>query len=214
MAGEIAFAANYSDLSTDNVVQLEFRCSRCGNGYPAELDTFELSAASSAGTRGRGPASSAPGTSPSRWPPPGRASPSRRLAHTKMAEEDERLTEADWREGITDSCPACSAAAATNAELCAQCDAALKAARPSTQFGARLEPNARFCSGYGAPAAERRTASRRESARKRCEFEDSTATSDCSFSNPYDNRRNTACVPLLVLVERGARMENGPPPRR
>ena len=165
MAGEIAFTTNYSDLSTDNVFQLEFRCSRCGNGYPTELDTFELSAASSAGTRGRGPASSAPGTSPSRWPPPGRASPSRRLAHTKMAEEDMRLTEADWREGITASCPACSAAAATNAELCARCDATLKAARHSTQFCARLEPNARFCSGHGAPAAERRTVSRRESAK-------------------------------------------------
>ena len=33
MAGEIEFTTNYSDLSTDNGFQFEFRCNRCGNGY-------------------------------------------------------------------------------------------------------------------------------------------------------------------------------------
>jgi hypothetical protein len=45
MASEMAFATNDSDLSADNVFQLEFHCSRCGNGYPTELDIFERSAA-------------------------------------------------------------------------------------------------------------------------------------------------------------------------
>ena len=45
MAGEIEFTTNYSDLSTDNGFQFEFRCNRCGNGYRTEFDTFELSTA-------------------------------------------------------------------------------------------------------------------------------------------------------------------------
>ena len=45
MAGEIEFTSNYSDLSTDNGFQFEFRCDRCGNGFRTEFDTFELSTA-------------------------------------------------------------------------------------------------------------------------------------------------------------------------
>ena len=45
MAGEIESTTNYSDISTDNGFQFEFRCNRCGNGYRTEFDTFELSTA-------------------------------------------------------------------------------------------------------------------------------------------------------------------------
>lgn len=45
MAGEIEFTTNYSDLSTDNGFQFEFRCERCGNGYRTEFDTWSMSAA-------------------------------------------------------------------------------------------------------------------------------------------------------------------------
>jgi len=45
MAGEIEFTTNYNDLSTDNGLQFEFTCNRCGNGYRTEFDTFELSTA-------------------------------------------------------------------------------------------------------------------------------------------------------------------------
>jgi hypothetical protein len=74
-------------------------------------------------------------------------------AHAKMAEEDKHLTDADWREGITASCPKCGAPQATNAKFCAQCGADLKSAAHCTQCGAKLEPGAKFCSGCGAPTA-------------------------------------------------------------
>ncbi len=45
MGSEIEFTTNYSDLSTDNGFQFEFRCDRCGNGYRTEFDAFELSTA-------------------------------------------------------------------------------------------------------------------------------------------------------------------------
>ena len=168
MAGEIEFTTNYSDLSTDNGFQFEFRCDRCGNGYRTEFDTFELSTATNvldgAGSMLGGhlrPGGRAWPRGPSR--PPGRRPATRRSgrprrrsvpkfvqcprcsawmcreqcwnekkglckqcapdlgvemaaaqadksveevwAHAKMAEEDKHLTEADWREGITASCP-------------------------------------------------------------------------------------------------------------
>jgi hypothetical protein len=44
-ATQAAGSPNYSDLSTDNGFQFEFRCDRWGNGYRTEFDTFELSTA-------------------------------------------------------------------------------------------------------------------------------------------------------------------------
>ncbi len=74
-------------------------------------------------------------------------------AHAKMAEEDKHLTEKDWREGITASCPQCEAPQAGNAKFCAQCGADLKTGKHCTQCGVKLEPGAKFCSSCGAPAA-------------------------------------------------------------
>ncbi|HOU28058.1 MAG TPA: zinc ribbon domain-containing protein [Thermoleophilia bacterium] len=74
-------------------------------------------------------------------------------AHAKMAEEDKHLTEADWREGITASCPKCGAPQATNAKFCPQCGADLKAVRHCSQCGVQLQPGAKFCSGCGAPVS-------------------------------------------------------------
>jgi len=51
MAGEIEFTTNYSDLSTDNGFQFEFRCERCGNGYRTEFDTWSMSAATNVEAR-------------------------------------------------------------------------------------------------------------------------------------------------------------------
>ena len=213
MAGEIEFTTNYSDLSTDNGFQFEFRCDRCGNGYRTEFDTFELStatnvldgagsmlggifgqaagvaqraksaawekasdkafrkaseeirpnsssapaaapgcAASSAGTRRRASASSAP--RPRRGD--GRAQADKSVeevwAHAKMAEEDKHLTEADWREGITASCPPAAhprrptpGSAPSAGRTSRQRSAARRAGRSS-------EPSARFCSGCGSAA--------------------------------------------------------------
>ena len=214
MAGEIEFTTNYSDLSTDNGFQFEFRCDRCGNGYRTEFDTFELSTATNVLDGASGllggffgqAADVAQRAKSAAWekasdkafkkasggdPAQVRAVPAlQRLdvpravlereegplqavrpdlgvemaaaqadksveevwAHAKMAEEDKHLTEADWREGITASCPSCGAPQATNAKFCAQCGADLKAAKHCTQCGAKLEPGAKFCSGCGSAA--------------------------------------------------------------
>jgi hypothetical protein len=61
-------------------------------------------------------------------------------AHAKMAEEDKHLADADWREGITASCPKCGAPQATNARFCAQCGADLKTAGHCTQCGPSWSP--------------------------------------------------------------------------
>jgi len=74
-------------------------------------------------------------------------------AHAKMAEEDKHLTDKDWREGITASCPKCGAPQASNARFCAQCGADLKTGTHCTQCGVKLEPGAKFCSSCGAPVA-------------------------------------------------------------
>ena len=69
-----------------------------------------------------------------------------------MAEEDKHLTEADWREGVTASCPSCGAPQATNAKFCAECGADFKAAKHCTQCAAKLQPGARFCAECGTKA--------------------------------------------------------------
>jgi len=71
-------------------------------------------------------------------------------AHAKMSEEDNHLTELDWREGIVASCPACGAPQETNATFCPQCGKDLKAGQHCTQCGAKLQPEAKFCAESGA----------------------------------------------------------------
>ncbi len=71
-------------------------------------------------------------------------------AHAKMAEEDKKLAEGNWRETIRASCPECGASLGTNAKFCPECGAKLKAEAHCTQCGALLQPGAKFCADCGA----------------------------------------------------------------
>lgn len=70
-------------------------------------------------------------------------------AHAKMAEEDKKLTESDWREGIRACCPECEAPLATNAKFCPECGAKLKVNKHCSNCGVKLEAKAKFCSECG-----------------------------------------------------------------
>ena len=67
-------------------------------------------------------------------------------AHAKMAEEDRKLAEGNWRETIVASCPKCGAPQATNAKFCPNCGTALKR---SDKCGAKLTAKAKFCPDCG-----------------------------------------------------------------
>ena len=70
-------------------------------------------------------------------------------AHAKMAEEDKKLAEGNWRETIVASCPKCGAPQASNAKFCANCGTALKRGDKCTKCGAKLTPKAKFCPDCG-----------------------------------------------------------------
>ncbi len=70
-------------------------------------------------------------------------------AHAKMAEEDKRLAEGNWRQTIVASCPNCGAPQATNAKFCPECGTRLKADQHCSQCGAMLTPGAKFCPECG-----------------------------------------------------------------
>ncbi len=74
-------------------------------------------------------------------------------AHAKMAEEDKRLAEGNWRETIVASCPNCGAPQATNAKFCPECGAKLKDGQHCSQCGAKLTSGAKFCPECGAKVA-------------------------------------------------------------
>jgi membrane protease subunit (stomatin/prohibitin family) len=73
-------------------------------------------------------------------------------AHAKMAEEDKKLAEGNWRETIVASCPKCGAPQATNAKFCPECGTKIKAAEQCSQCGAKLTAGAKFCPECGAKA--------------------------------------------------------------
>lgn len=75
-------------------------------------------------------------------------------AHAKMAEEDKKLAEGNWRETIRATCPNCEAPLATNAKFCPECGAKLKSQAHCTQCGAPLTPNAKFCPECGEKAGQ------------------------------------------------------------
>ncbi len=74
-------------------------------------------------------------------------------AHAKMAEEDKKLAEGNWRETIHASCPSCGAPMATNAKFCPECGAKVKSEVFCTECGAKLQPGAKFCAECGTKVA-------------------------------------------------------------
>jgi len=70
-------------------------------------------------------------------------------AHAKMAEEDKRLAEGNWRETIVASCPKCGAPQETNAKFCPGCGTQLKRSDTCAKCGAKLTAKARFCPECG-----------------------------------------------------------------
>jgi membrane protease subunit (stomatin/prohibitin family) len=70
-------------------------------------------------------------------------------AHAKMAEEDKRLAEGNWRETIVASCPKCGAPQETNAKFCPGCGTQLKRADKCAKCGAKLTAKAKFCPECG-----------------------------------------------------------------
>jgi membrane protease subunit (stomatin/prohibitin family) len=73
-------------------------------------------------------------------------------AHAKMAEEDKKLAEGNWRETIVASCPNCGAPQATNAKFCPECGTKIKTSEQCSQCGAKLTAGAKFCPECGAKA--------------------------------------------------------------
>jgi len=70
-------------------------------------------------------------------------------AHAKMAEEDKKLAEGNWRQTIRAACPQCEAPLDANAKFCPNCGAKLKAETTCAKCGAKLLPNAKFCAECG-----------------------------------------------------------------
>ena len=72
-------------------------------------------------------------------------------AHARMSAEDKHLSEADWRQTIRASCPACEAPLATNAKFCPECGERLQSQDNCGECGTKMQPNAKFCGECGAP---------------------------------------------------------------
>lgn len=70
-------------------------------------------------------------------------------AHAKMAEEDKKLTEKDWREGIRASCPKCEQPLEGNVRFCPHCGAKLKDKQFCTKCGAAMSAESKFCPECG-----------------------------------------------------------------
>ncbi|NPV86186.1 MAG: zinc ribbon domain-containing protein [Anaerolineae bacterium] len=70
-------------------------------------------------------------------------------AHAKMAEEDKKLAEGNWRQTIRATCPQCEAPLDTNAKFCPNCGAKLKVETTCVKCGAKLLPGAKFCAECG-----------------------------------------------------------------
>ena len=70
-------------------------------------------------------------------------------AHAKMAEEDKKLGEENWRKGIRAACPKCEKPLAKPSKFCPECGAAINSDGKCAKCGAKLEPNAKFCPECG-----------------------------------------------------------------
>ena len=69
--------------------------------------------------------------------------------HARMADEDKKLGEANWRETICASCPKCEAPLETNAKFCPECGERLKKATHCQECGSALSPGVKFCPECG-----------------------------------------------------------------
>jgi len=71
-------------------------------------------------------------------------------AHAKMSEEDKRLTEKDWREGIRATCPKCGVSLASHTKFCPECGAKIVDKTACSQCGAKIDSGVKFCPECGA----------------------------------------------------------------
>ncbi|MCX6646019.1 MAG: zinc ribbon domain-containing protein [bacterium] len=71
-------------------------------------------------------------------------------AHAKMSEEDKRLTEEDWREGVRATCPKCSAPLASHTKFCPSCGAKIVDKIFCGACGKPMDASTKFCPECGA----------------------------------------------------------------
>jgi len=69
--------------------------------------------------------------------------------HAKMSEEDKKLSEEYWREGIVATCPKCEKPLEANAKFCPNCGEKLKEKRFCKECGASLGKDVKFCPECG-----------------------------------------------------------------
>ncbi len=70
-------------------------------------------------------------------------------AHAAMAEEDKKLDQKVWREGIRATCPQCEAPLANNVKFCPECGARIKENTQCPSCGSKVTPGSKFCPECG-----------------------------------------------------------------
>ncbi|MCX6999856.1 MAG: zinc ribbon domain-containing protein [Candidatus Sumerlaeota bacterium] len=75
-------------------------------------------------------------------------------AHAQMAEEDKKLSEKDWREGIRATCPSCNAPLPGNVKFCPQCGEKIKETAICGKCRAKIAPGEKFCPQCGNKVSE------------------------------------------------------------
>lgn len=75
-------------------------------------------------------------------------------AHARMADEDKKLSEENWKDVIRASCPKCGSSLEKNSKFCPECGEKLVSEKYCTTCGEKINPNAKFCSSCGTKVAE------------------------------------------------------------
>lgn len=70
-------------------------------------------------------------------------------AHARMADEDRKLSEENWKDTIVATCPKCEVPLQTNAKFCPECGENLKKSNYCQECGATLSAGAKFCPECG-----------------------------------------------------------------
>lgn len=70
-------------------------------------------------------------------------------AHAKMADEDRKLADGNWRETIVATCPNCGKKLETNAKFCPECGHKLQTDDRCPSCGEKVSPGAKFCPNCG-----------------------------------------------------------------